>query len=253
MPNLGNQKNIVLIWDFPVRAIHWLLVLCFVGAYLTAEDDGLRLLHVTLGYTLAALMAVRIFWGFVGSRHARFTSFIKGPEATWKYLMSVLTAKPQQHTGHNPLGALAILGLMFLGLGVSFTGWCALHQIGGEWNEELHEAIAEGMLVVVAIHVLSVIAASFLHHENLVKAMVNGCKTGKPNEKISNPHPSIAFLVVMGVIGFWGYQYTHSSNGGIDGDAIIFNHNAGDSGEDDADDETYANKSNECRKFKFQC
>ena len=252
MTNSVSQKNIVLIWDLPVRAIHWLLVISFIGAYLTAEEDGLRLLHVTLGYTLAALILIRIIWGFIGSKHARFTSFIKGPEATWKYFLSLLKAKPQQHTGHNPLGALAILGLMLLGLIVSFTGWCALHQVGGEWNEELHEAIAEGMLLLVAIHVLSVIAASFLHHENLVKAMVNGFKTGKPSEQITNPHPSIALLLVLAVIGFWGYQYTHAVDGGIDGDAIIFNHNAKDS-EDEEDEETYATVSNEYFKFNFQC
>jgi len=251
MTNPGSQKNIVLIWDFPVRAIHWLLVLCFIGAYLTAEVDRLRLLHVTLGYTLAALMVVRIIWGFIGTKHARFTNFIKGPEATWKYLMSLLKAKPQQLTGHNPLGALAILGLIFLGLGVSFTGWCALHQVGGEWNEVLHEAIAEGMLVLVGLHVLSVFAATFLHHENLLRAMVNGFKTGKSDEQITNPHPSIALLVVLSVVGFWGYQYTHAIDGGVDGDAIIFNHNAKDS-EDEEDEETYATVANEYFKFNVQ-
>lgn len=252
MTSSVNQKNIVLIWDLPVRAIHWLLVVSFIGAYLTAEEDGLRLLHVTLGYTLATLIFIRILWGFIGSKHARFPSFIKGPAATWKYLMSLFKAKPQQLTGHNPLGALAILGLMFLGLGVSFTGWCALHQVGGEWNEELHEVIAKGMLVLVGLHVLSVFATSFLHHENLVKAMVTGFKTGKPSEQITNPHPSIALLVALAVIGFWGYQYTHAVDGGIDGKAIILNHNAKDT-EDEEDEETYATVSNVCLKFNFQC
>lgn len=236
MTNSAHQKNAVLIWDLPVRAIHWLLVVCFIGAYLTAEQDGLRLLHVTLGYTLAALMVVRIFWGFVGSQHAKFSSFIKGPEATWDYLMSLLQAKPQHHAGHNPLGAIAIAGLLLLGITVSFTGWSALHEVGGEWNEELHEAIAEGMVVLVAIHVLSVIAASLLHRENLVKAMVSGFKTGKPSEQIKNPHAFTAILVLCAVIGFWSYQYTHALDGGIDGNAIVsdHNHNARDS--DDADE-----------------
>jgi cytochrome b len=252
MTNPGSQKNIVLIWDLPVRAIHWLLVICFIGAYLTAELDSLRLLHVTLGYTLAALLVIRIIWGFIGTKYARFTSFIKGPEETWKYLVSLFQAKPQQLKGHNHLGTLAILGLMFLGLIVSFTGWCALHQVGGEWNEELHKTIAEGMLVLVGLHVLSIFAASFLHHENLVKAMVTGFKSGKPSEQITNAHPSIALLVVLSVFGFWGYQYTHAIDGGVDGDAIIFNHNAKDS-EDDEDEETYANVSNVCLKLNFQC
>jgi cytochrome b len=240
MTNSIIQKKTILVWDLPVRAIHWLLVLCFIGAYLTAEEDGLRLFHVTLGYTLAALIVFRIFWGFVGSNHARFTSFIKGPEATWEYLMSLLKAKPQHHTGHNPLGAIAIVGLMLLGLFVSFTGWCALHEVGGEWSEELHEAFAEGMLILVGIHVLSVIVASLFHRENLVKAMVNGCKSGKPTERIMNSHAFIAMLVLLAAIGFWGYQYIHASDGGVDGNAIISNHNASDSDEDD-DEETYAN------------
>jgi hypothetical protein len=135
---------------------------------------------------------------------------------------------------------------------VAFTGWCALHEVGGEWNEELHEAISEGMLVLVGLHVLSVFAASFLHHENLVKAMVNGLKTGKPSEQITNPHPSIALLIALAVIGFWGYQYKHAVDGGIDGKAIILNHNAKDS-EDEEDEETYATVSNVCLKLNFQC
>ncbi len=233
MTNSAKVKNIVNVWDLPVRAIHWLLVIFFAGAYLTAEEDGLRLLHVTFGYSLAALLAVRIIWGFVGTKHARFTSFIKGPEASWKYLMSLFKSNPQHHTGHNPLGAIAIVSLMLLGLGVSFTGWCALHEVGGEWNEELHEAIAEGMLVLVGIHVVSVIAASLLHHENLVKAMVNGSKSGSSEDQISNQHGWMAILVLLAVIGFWGYQYTYASAGGIDGNAIVSNHNAKDGGDDD--------------------
>ncbi len=233
MSNSIHTKNIVLVWDLPVRVIHWLLVICFIGAYLTAEEDGLRLLHVTLGYTLAALMAVRIVWGFVGTKHARFSSFIKGPEETWLYLMSLFKSTPQNHTGHNPLGAIAILGLMLLGLGVSFTGWSALHEVGGEWNEELHEAIAEGMLVLVVIHVISGVVASLLHRENLVRAMVNGTKSGSLGDRPVHQHMWMAIFVVLSVIGFWSYQYTHAAVGGIDGVAIVSYHNAKDIDEDD--------------------
>jgi len=233
MTNSINTKNIVLVWDLPIRVIHWLLFICFTGAYLTAEEDGLRLLHVTLGYTLAALMAVRFVWGFVGTKHARFSSFIKGPEAAWLYLMSLFKSTPQHHTGHNPLGAIAILGLMLLSLGVSFTGWCALHEVGGEWNEELHETIAEGMLFLVVIHVVSVLIASLLHRENLVRAMVNGTKSASPSDRPVHQHLWAAILVVLSVIGFWSYQYTHAAVGGIDGAAIVSYHNLKEPEDDD--------------------
>ena len=68
----------VLVWDAPVRVFHWLMVASFAGAYLTAESERWRLLHVTLGYTMAGLVAFRIVWGLVGTRHARFASFVRG-------------------------------------------------------------------------------------------------------------------------------------------------------------------------------
>ena len=45
------------ITDAPTRMFHWLFALCFVGAYATADGEHWRLLHVTLGYTMAGLVA----------------------------------------------------------------------------------------------------------------------------------------------------------------------------------------------------
>ena len=69
----------VLVWDAPTRVGHWLIALSFAGAWLTAESERWRLVHVTLGYTLAALVVFRLVWGLVGTRHARFASFVRGP------------------------------------------------------------------------------------------------------------------------------------------------------------------------------
>ena len=71
----------ILIWDVPVRVFHWLMVLSFAGAYITAESERWRLLHVTLGYTMAGRVASRSRWGLIGSRHARFAAFVPGPKA----------------------------------------------------------------------------------------------------------------------------------------------------------------------------
>ena len=98
----------VLIWDAPVRVFHWLMVLSFAGAYLTAESERWRLTHVTLGYTMAGLVAFRVLWGLVGTRHARFSSFVRGPAAIARYLRGLVGGRPEHHAGHNPAGALAI-------------------------------------------------------------------------------------------------------------------------------------------------
>jgi cytochrome b len=87
----------VLVLDAPVRVFHWLTVLCFVGAYITAESETWRLLHVTLGYTMAGLVAFRVVWGVGGTRYARFGSFVRGPRAVLAYVRSMLVGKPEHH------------------------------------------------------------------------------------------------------------------------------------------------------------
>jgi cytochrome b len=119
-----------LVWDLPVRMFHWLAVLCFAGAWLTSESERWQRVHVTLGYTLAGLVGFRLIWGLVGTRHARFTRFVRGPQAVWAYLRSLPGPKPQHHTGHNPAGALAVLALLALAAGVTASGWAVYNDLG---------------------------------------------------------------------------------------------------------------------------
>jgi len=112
----------VLVWDAPVRVFHWLMVLCFAGAWLTAESESWRLVHVTLGYTMAGLVAFRILWGLWGTRYAKFSSFVRGPRAVARYLGNLLRGRHEPYTGHNPAGAVAIVALLVLALLVTVTG-----------------------------------------------------------------------------------------------------------------------------------
>ncbi len=118
----------VLVWDAPVRVFHWLMVLSFAGAYLTAESERWRLVHVTLGYTMAGLVAFRIVWGLIGTRHARFSSFVRGPAAIAGYVRGLVRGRPEHHVGHNPAGALAIVALLGLTLVVTATGWATYND-----------------------------------------------------------------------------------------------------------------------------
>jgi len=195
----------ILVWDWPVRIGHWLMVGGFVVAWLTSESETFRLVHVWAGSTVLAVAAFRLLWGEIGSRHARFSSFIRGFRAVTAYLVSLLRLQPQHHVGHNPAGGWAILALLALGLLSGFSGWATYNELGGHWLEELHEGLAAAMLAVVFVHVAGVFSGSLLHGENLVRAMLTGRKTGSPDEAIASPRPFAAFVLLAWVVvaGWW--------------------------------------------------
>ena len=197
----------VKVWDAPTRVFHWLAVLSFSVAYLTAESERWRLVHVTFGYTLGALLLFRLLWGIAGTRYARFSSFVRGPAAVLRYLRSLWSGLPEHHIGHNPAGAVAIVLMVGLGLMQLFSGWAIYNEVGGEWLEELHELSANTMLTVIAVHVAGVLSASYLHRENLVRAMVTGRKIGMAVEGIASTRRVIAVLMVVAVAAFWFYQW----------------------------------------------
>ena len=209
----GSDASRVLVWDAPVRLFHWLMVFSFAGAYLTAESEHWRLVHVTLGYTMAGLVGFRIVWGLVGTHHARFANFVRGPAAVLRYLSSIGRGQPEHFAGHNPAGALAILALLGLTLAVAGSGWGVFNDMGGEWFEEAHEVVANLMLVVVGVHVLGVVISSRLHRENLVGAMVTGYKSGQAGESIRRTWAAVAVVMLIAVAGFWWLQWNSAPSG----------------------------------------
>ncbi len=206
MMNPPAQRT-VLVWDLPVRAFHALLALSFIGAYVTAESERWRLVHVSLGYTVAALVAFRLVWGLLGTRHARFVDFVRGPKAVSRYVGSLLRGQPEHHAGHNPAGGLAIVALLLLALAVAGSGWAGYVELGGEWVKQVHEAVANLMLGVVVVHVAGVLVSSWLHRENLVRGMVTGRKLGSADEGIGNAWRPLGVLMLVAVLGFWAWQW----------------------------------------------
>ena len=211
----GHSKALgkVLIWDAPVRVFHWLMVLSFAGAYLTAESEHWRLVHVTLGYTMVGLVAFRLLWGWIGTRHARFSSFVHGPAAVARYLRSLVGSRPEHHAGHNPAGALAIIALLAMTLVVAATGWATYNEVGGKWFEDVHEGAANLMLAIVAVHVGAVLLASWLHRSNLIATMVTGRRLGSPEDGVRGAWRSVALAMLLAVMGFWWMQWNAAPSG----------------------------------------
>ena len=193
----------ILVWDIPTRLFHWLLAASFTGAFLTAESEQYRDVHVALGYLLLALIGFRIVWGLVGTRYARFRSFAFRPSQVLSYLRSLLRGSPQHYVGHNPAGSWVIYGLLLLGLLTGITGYATYNELGGDAFEELHEAVASAMLALVALHVGGVIVSSLAHRENLVGSMLSGYKVGEAAQGIRNARWLICTLLVAGATALW--------------------------------------------------
>jgi len=190
----------ILVWDWPVRLGHWLMVAGFIVAWLTGDSESFRLVHVIAGATVLGVATFRLPWGFIGSRYARFVDFVRGPTAVTTYLASLLRLQPAHHAGHNPAGGWAILLLLGLSILTGLAGWAIYNDIGGDVLEELHEGLATAMLTVVFVHVAGVLSGSLLHEENLVRAMLTGRKRGSTDEAISSARPLAAVLLLAWVV-----------------------------------------------------
>ena len=195
----------ILVWDWPVRLGHWLMVGGFILAWLTSESETFRLLHVISGATVLAVATFRLPWGFIGSRYARFVDFVRGPGAVKDYAAGLLKLEPAHHVGHNPAGGWAIVLLLGLGILTGLSGWANYNEIGGDFLEELHEGLAVTMLTVVFIHIAGVLSGSLMHGENLVRAMLNGRKLGMPGEAIRSARPlaGAVLLAWVAIAGWW--------------------------------------------------
>ncbi len=175
----AHDTDVVKVWDPLVRFFHWALVAGIAITWLTGDEWDR--IHEWTGYGIGALLAVRIVWGFIGTKYARFSQFVKGPRETLAYIGRILRGRAERHIGHNPAGAAMILALIATISITVLTGWMMTLDAfwGAEWLEDLHEFLANSVLVLAGFHVAGVIHASITHRENLVRAMFTGCKPKK--------------------------------------------------------------------------
>jgi cytochrome b len=185
-----SKLNRIKVWDPAVRLFHWSLVVAFTVAYFTEED--ILDVHVVAGYTVLGLVLFHILWGFIGPQHARFSDFVYRPGVVGAYLKDLVLGRARRYLGHNPAGGVMIILLFISLLGVTVSGLAVyaadeqagplafwLGGVGERWEdrlEEVHEFLANLTLGLVFLHILGVLAESFLHRENLVASMFTGYK-----------------------------------------------------------------------------
>lgn len=189
-PKESNPQPLVIVWDPFVRIAHWTVAVLFFVAFVT--EDDLMQVHAWAGYFIGVLLLLRIVWGLLGPPHARFTNFVYRPATVLAYLRDLLLFRARRYIGHSPAGGTMVIALL-LGLvavvvsGVLLYGvhdgagpLAQLHGLGGRalrrLLEGVHELMANLVLALVITHVAGVLLASFVHRENLVRAMITGRK-----------------------------------------------------------------------------
>jgi cytochrome b len=197
------------VWDWPLRACHWLLVVCVAGAW-TTHYAGLAWFdwHRRLGYAALVLTSFRIVWGVLGPFHARFASFMRAPRDIVAYLRGAGTWR--HPAGHNPLGALSVIALLGL-MGVQaatglfanddvastgpFVGWVS--DSASEALTRLHRFNANLLLAMIALHLLAILYYELVRGHRLVRAIVTGRKPGAEGIDRSRGWRAVIIVIVL--------------------------------------------------------
>ena len=203
------------LWDIPTRLCHWMMVLCLPLAWWSAEQ-GRYELHQWTGCTLIVLVLARITWGFIGSRHSRFSDFLVGPAKVLAYLRGQGSAS----VGHNPLGGWSVVALLALILlqavsglfntdDVLFSG--PLHYSAGTGFRDamgvVHEVVFNGLLALVGLHILAVLYHQLRGGEKLLQAMIRGSATGRRGQAAPVAWwLAVVLVAVIGLALWWGLE-----------------------------------------------
>ena len=193
-----NQKT-VPVWDGFIRLFHWGLVACIAVAVVTGFLLGPYWVpvHVVSATLALGLILLRIVWGFSGGTYARFSSFVMGPSRVFRHFRDMLAGRESRYIGHNPLGGVMVLALLAVVIVLALSGATvlgasakagplafALPYKDSRWLREIHEALATGLLVLIALHIGGVVFESRRHRENLARSMVTGNKERRDGDVI---------------------------------------------------------------------
>jgi cytochrome b len=221
------------VWDFPVRFFHWSLVAAITTAFAT-NKLGVNYFkyHVWAGYAVIVLVAFRLIWGLVGTRHARFWNFLRGPTETLAYARDLVKGEDKHYPGHNPLGALMVLSLLGALAAQSILGLFGndeIFNVGPLYGyvtkdfslvlTSIHRQLFYWLAGAVALHILAVIAHKVFKNENLVRAMITGRKpyhAVPADEAIHSSRTWLAVLLGLALAIGLAFIITHAPSAAAD-------------------------------------
>jgi cytochrome b len=219
-PSSDNDRPMAIpVWDLPTRLFHWLLVILVAVSFTTGNIGGNAMqYHEWSGFAILILLGFRITWGFAGSRTSRFSDFIKGPAAVWRYTTTLVRGKSESYLGHNPLGGWSVLAMLLALLIQAATGLFANDDIITEgplylwvskavsdWLTGIHRMNRYLIMLLAAMHVSAVLFYLWGKHENLIKPMISGVKHRPGGETPPPTAPIWPAVVIVAVLGFLLY------------------------------------------------
>ena len=211
-----------LVTDAPMRMFHTLFGLSFCGAYITADSEYWRLVHVVLGYTLAGMLAFRLVYGLVGPRPARLSTLWRKSSGTWAWLQTVKAALSQGGSwqtvawrqGPTLLMAASLTSLLMVVLPLTLSGYGTFHEWGGDVGVEVFESLREFFgntaLTLVMAHLALLAGQSFWRKKNLALPMLTGRIEGKGPDLVASNRVWLAALLLLSVLGYWGWEFLAS-------------------------------------------
>lgn len=208
-----------LVIDAPIRMFHALFALSFCGAYITADSEHWRLLHVVLGYTLAGMLAFRLVYGLVGPRPARLSTLWRKSSGTWAWLQTVKAALSEGGSwqtvawrqGPILLMAASLTSLLLVVLPLTLSGYGTFHEWGGDVGvevfEALHEFFGNTALVLVLAHLALLAGQSFWRKKNLALPMLTGRIEGKGPDLVPSNRAWLAAGLLLSVGVYWAWEF----------------------------------------------
>lgn len=229
-PNTVATRRLI---DAPVRAFHWLIVLCFAVAWLTGDGEELRYVHITAGYTMLGLIAFRIVYGLAGPRQARLATFRSRVAGLPAWLGKRLRGESANGRQGVNLAAGAVLLMMIAWLVLAGASGVATHfELTGDWMEEVHEFFANTLLVLVIAHLVLIAIISRQRKQNMALSMITGRTPGTGPDIARRNHGLIAAVLLATVLGFWGWSAMNAPT-----EAEVAAMSSGDNNQDEDDDD----------------
>ncbi|NQZ20668.1 MAG: cytochrome b/b6 domain-containing protein [Colwellia sp.] len=204
-----------LVWDLPLRVFHWLFAGTVIASWYTSDQDhDLIELHIQLGYFALGLIIFRLLWGVVGTKHARFISFVPKPKQLHHYIKNLKQNRAPASIGHNPLGSLMVILMIMLISLQAISGLFINDDIysSGPYNaivtkdiEQvmafLHHHVFDYMIGAIALHLLAIFYYVRIKKETLIVPMITGRKPAKHiNDSDVIKHSKLwlaAFIIIM--------------------------------------------------------
>lgn len=198
-----DERGRAPVWDLPTRLVHWSIVV-LIGFSWWSSEEAFDPWHFWSGYALVFLLLFRLLWGFAGSSTARFSSFVRGPGAVFRYLRT----GHWPLAGHSPLGALSVIALLLSMIVQVTTG---LFQIDAddfvegplsplvsfevaEAAHDVHEFNFNVLLALIVLHIAAILFYRLALGRKLVGPMISG--RGALEDGVAPMTPAPAWLAL---------------------------------------------------------